>query len=136
MISLKTFVERLQVFDFPGKETNAHALFSEAKAREEPFLSALDQAEESRNLDGEDARERKAKMDELRADTEVLRYRFATTPGLGLSAAIEDSAPTLLSNARTFYKGAMQHDRVLGDKEIVAQSSQRSALFGAVVRIR
>ncbi|KAK6440440.1 hypothetical protein LTR95_003326 [Oleoguttula sp. CCFEE 5521] len=157
VVDLQTAIEHLQVFNFPGKETSAHALFAEAQAREELVLSALDSFETSGNLDGpdcwgqltaaqtllsaaaglstEDARERKARVYELKADTEVLRYRFASTPGLGLSDAIRNSAATLLSNARTFYNGAMQHGRVLGEEEIVAQSSQRSALFGEVVRI-
>ncbi|KAK6434596.1 hypothetical protein LTR95_009225 [Oleoguttula sp. CCFEE 5521] len=156
-VDLQTAIEQLQVFNFPGKESSAHALFAEAQAREELVLSALDRSETSGNIDGpdcwgqltaaqallsaaaglstDDARERKARIYELKADTEVLRYRLASTSGIELSDAIRCSAGTLLSNSRTFYKGAMQHGQMLGDEEIVAQSSQHSALFDEVVRI-
>nr|OQO26779.1 hypothetical protein B0A51_07383 [Rachicladosporium sp. CCFEE 5018] len=156
-IDLRAAIEQLQVFNFPGKELSAHALFAEAQARQEVVLTALDREVEAGYIDGvycwgqltaaqtllsaaaglgtDDARERKARIYELKADTEVLRYRFATMHGAGISDAIHNSAATLLSNARTFYKGAMQHGRVLGDEEIVEQSSQRAALFDALVRI-
>nr|OQO20734.1 hypothetical protein B0A51_12768 [Rachicladosporium sp. CCFEE 5018] len=156
-IDLRAAIEQLQVFNFRGKETSAHALFAEAQARQEVVLTALDREVEAGYIDGvycwgqltaaqtllsaaaglgtDDARERKARIYELKADTEILRYRFATMHGAGISDAIHNSAATLLSNARTFYKGAMQLGRVLGDEEIVKQSSQRAALFDALVRI-
>ena len=157
MIELKTYTERLQAFEMPGKDQDVHALFSEAQARSELVHSALDQADntgifdisacwkqlttgqdlltKASKLTTDDAKERRAKIYDSKADIELLRWRLATGPYPGLSDAVKKSGPTLLANARTFYKGAADHGRALGEGEIVEKGIVRFALVNEMVRL-
>lgn len=159
LIELQTYMARLDTFaTLPGKDQSAHALFVEAQARSELVLSALDQTQAqpamfpasecwkqlstaqtslttASKLTDEDAKERKAKVYESKADIELLRWHLASSPGYGLSEAVQKSAPTLLANARTFYKGAADHGRVLGEEEVVEKATGRYVLVNAMVRL-
>lgn len=153
LIELKTYIERLQAFDnIPGKDADAHALTTEARARSEVVLSAFDQQSDSSSefpasdcwkqlsitqdrltkaskLTTEDAKERKAEVYQSKGDAELLRYRLATIPGSSLSESIRNSGLTLLSNAFKFYKGAADHAKVLGDVDIADKAKRRMGLI-------
>jgi hypothetical protein len=77
----------------------------------------------------------RAKIYESKADVELLRCRLATTPNIGLSDAVRKSSPTLLANTRTFYKGAVDHGRALGEDEIVKKGKRRCALVNEMIRL-
>jgi hypothetical protein len=152
LIELKTYIERLQAFDnIPGKDGDAHALITEAQARSEVVLSALDQADSSNEfpasdcwkqlsitqdrltkaskLTTEDAKESKADIYQSKGDAELLRYRLATIPGSTLSDSIRNSGLTLLSNAFKFYKGAADHAKALGDPEVGDKAKRRMGMI-------
>lgn len=152
LIELKTYIERLQAFDnIPGKDADAHALTTEARARSEVVLSAFDQSDSSSEfptsdcwkqlsitqdrltkaskLTTEDAKERKAEVYQSKGDAELLRYRLATIPGSTLSESIRNSGLTLLNNAFKFYKGAADHAKVLGDDDIADKAKRRMGLI-------
>jgi hypothetical protein len=153
LIELKTYIERLQAFDnIPGKDADAHALTTEARARSEVVLSAFDQQSDSSSefpasdcwkqlsitqdrltkaskLTTEDAKERKAEVYQSKGDAELLRYRLATIPGSSLSESIRNSGLTLLSNAFKFYKGAADHAKVLGDVDIADKAKRRMGMI-------
>ncbi|THZ06801.1 hypothetical protein D6C93_01322, partial [Aureobasidium pullulans] len=75
-----------------------------------------------------EAKERKARVYESRGDVELLRFNLATTPAAGLSAAIQKSAPTLIKNAQTYYRGAMNLFRVEGDAEAAGKVEVRGLI--------
>jgi hypothetical protein len=153
LIELKTYIERLQAFDnIPGKDADAHALTTEARARSEVVLSAFDQQSDSSSefpasdcwkqlsitqdrltkaskLTTEDAKERKAEVYQSKGDAELLRYRLATIPGSSLSESIRNSGLTLLSNAFKFYKGAADHAKVLGDVDVADKAKRRMGMI-------
>jgi len=159
LIELQTYMARLDTFvTLPGKDRSAHALFTEAQARSELVLSALDQTQAqpamfpasecwkqlstaqisltaASKLTDEDAKERKAKVYESKADIELLRWRLASAPGYGLSEAVQKSAPTLLANSRTFYKGAVDHGKALGEDDVVEKATGRYVLVNAMAKL-
>lgn len=159
LIELHSYMARLDTFAMlPGKEQSAHALYTEAQARSELVLSALDQTQAqpamfpasecwkqlstaqtsltaASKLTDEDAKERKAKIYESKADLELLRWRLAGASGYGLSEAVQKSAPTLLANARTFYKGAVDHGKALGEEDVVEKATGRYVLVDAMARL-
>jgi hypothetical protein len=57
-----------------------------------------------------------------------LRFNLATTPAAGLSTAIQKSAPTLIKNAQTYYRGAMNLFRAEGDAEAAAKVEVRGLI--------
>lgn len=75
-----------------------------------------------------EAKARKARVYESRGDVELLRFNLATTPAAGLSPAIQKSAPTLIKNAQTYYRGAMNLFRAEGDVEAAAKVEVRSLI--------
>lgn len=153
LIELKTYIERLQAFDnIPGKDADAQALMTEARARSEVVLSAFDQSESSTTefpasdcwkqlsitqdrltkaskLSTEDAKEDRAEIYQSKGDAELLRYRLATIPGSTLSESIRNSGLTLLSNAFKFYKGAADHAKALGDVDIGDKAKRRMGMI-------
>ncbi|KAI4716432.1 hypothetical protein E4T48_07360 [Aureobasidium sp. EXF-10727] len=79
-----------------------------------------------------EAKARKPRVYESRGDVELLRFNLATTPAAGLSTAIAKSAPTLIKNAQTYYRGAMNLFRAEGDIEAAAKVEVRG-LIAAVL---
>ncbi|KAG2167552.1 hypothetical protein JADG_007291 [Aureobasidium aubasidani] len=75
-----------------------------------------------------EAKERKARVYESRGDVELLRFNLATTPAAGLSAATQKSAPTLIKNAQTYYRGAMNLFRAEGDAEAAGKVEVRGLI--------
>ncbi|KAH0385349.1 hypothetical protein KCU92_g3563, partial [Aureobasidium melanogenum] len=75
-----------------------------------------------------EAKARKARVYESRGDVELLRFNLATTPAAGLSPAIQKSAPTLIKNAQTYYRGAMNLFRAEGDVEAAAKVEVRGLI--------
>jgi hypothetical protein len=75
-----------------------------------------------------EAKARKARVYESRGDVELLRFNLATTPAAGLSAAIQKSAPTLIKNAQTYYRGAMNLFRAEGDADAAAKAEVRGLI--------
>ena len=157
LIEFKTYIERLQAFDIPGKDADAHALITEAQARSEAVLSALDQGDTSSEfpasdcwkqlsitqdrltkaskLTTDDAKECKAEVYQAKGDAELLRYRLACMPGSTLSESVRNSGLTLLSNAFTFYKGASNHAKALGEIEVGEKSKRRMALIHVMATV-
>ena len=158
LIEFKTYIERLQAFDMPGKDGDAHALMTEAQARSEAVLSALDQGDSSPSefpasdcwkqlsitqdrltkaskLTTDDAKECKAEVYAAKGDAELLRYRLASMPGSTLSESIRNSGLTLLSNAFTFYKGAGNHAKALGEVEVGEKAKRRMALIHVMATV-
>lgn len=157
LIEFKTYIERLQAFDIPGKDADAHALMTEAQARSEAVLSALDQGDASSEfpasdcwkqlsitqdrltkaskLTTDDAKECKAEVYAAKGDAELLRYRLATMPGSTLSESVRNSGLTLLSNAFTFYKGAGNHAKALGEIEVGEKANRRMALIHVMATV-
>jgi hypothetical protein len=157
-IELETYLQRLDAFSLPGKETSAHALCSEAEARMELAHSIIDRLQSSADvptqlcwkqltlvqelystatkLEDEDAKERKANTYESKGDVELLRHRLASSLGSPLSDIIKRSAKTLIQNAQTFYKGAAQLARSEGDRDLEVKAKQRwmiAADIGAIM---
>lgn len=75
-----------------------------------------------------EAKARKARVYESRGDVELLRFNLATTPAAGLSTAIQKSAPTLIKNAQTYYRGAMNLFRAEGDVEAAVKVEVRGLI--------
>ena len=146
-IELDTYLQQFSAFDIPAKEHSTHALTSEAEARTEFSLSAVENFQGSATfpaqvvwkelakaqdlytaatkLDTEDAKERKAHIYELKGNVELLRHRLASTAGTPLSENIQRSAKTLVQNAQTYYKGAAQLARADADSELEVKAKQR-----------
>ncbi|KAF2161729.1 hypothetical protein M409DRAFT_69540 [Zasmidium cellare ATCC 36951] len=147
IIELQTYVERLETFNIPGKEADATALNTEAEARTELVLASLDRFGESSDLPAmlcwkqmslsqdlytqttklstEDAQERRAETYKAKGDLELLRHRVANVPKADLSDGVRKSAKTLIQNAQTYYKGAVSHAKVSGDKDVEEEAQQR-----------
>ena len=146
-IELETYIDRLDVFNIPGRNQSAHALSAEAEARTElassvvhgfssspenaapicwqQLTTAQDLFTSATKLDSDEAKERKAHMYELKGNVELLRHRLATAAGSTLSDSIKRSAKTLMQNAQTYYKGAAQLARADGDSELEVKAKQR-----------
>ncbi|KAM0721800.1 hypothetical protein Q7P37_002725 [Cladosporium fusiforme] len=160
LIELQTYVERLQAFkDLPNKDADAHALTTEARARFELVLSALDQADSSSPADfpvsdcwkqlsitqelltkatkltTEDAKERKAEVYQSKGDAELIRFRLASMPSTALSENVRKSGPTLLANTFKFYKGAADHAKILGDEEVAEKAKGRMAVVHVMAKV-
>ncbi|CAK4030595.1 hypothetical protein DOTSEDRAFT_163364 [Lecanosticta acicola] len=147
VIGFQTYLERLDTFDVPGKEEDVNALCSEAQARTELVMSALDRFDEpselpsatcwkqltlaqdlyskATRLTSEEAQERKADIYQTKGDLELLRHRIANVQKADLSDAIRKSAPTLVQNAQTYYKGAVSHAKASEDEEVEEDAQQR-----------
>lgn len=147
-IELETYRERLNVsFDLPGKLESAQALSTEGEARTELVLSAFDLLDDpsafpaevlwkqltlaqdlytkATKLPTDDAKERKSGLYKLKGDIELLRTRLALLPNANLDPAIPKSAPTLIGNACTYYKGAAQLARTDGDDDLRGTAMRR-----------
>lgn len=154
-ITIDDFLSRLQVFEGLDLNTNVGAMCIYADALVE-FVSNLllsrivpkahnpaqicwTQLSRAQDLYGkavkintEEAQERKAQIYEARGDVEMLRFRLATSSGESLSASTKASAPTLIKNAQTYYRGATGHYRVTGDEPAAVKAEIRG-LVAAVV---
>ena len=146
-IELDTYLQQVNAFDIPGKEQSAHALSSEADARTELVLSAIETSHDSpeilaqtcwkqlttaqelyttaTKLDTEDAKDRKAHVYESKGNVELLRHRLTSAPGTALAENIQRSAKTLIQNAQTYYKGVAQLARSDDDSELEVKAKQR-----------
>lgn len=83
-------------------------------------------------LNNDEAKQRKPRIYESRGDVELLRFNLATTPAAALSPAVQKSAPTLIKNAQTYYRGAMNLFKAEGDAEAAAKVEVRG-LIAAVL---
>ena len=83
-------------------------------------------------VNNDDSRDRKAQIYESRGDVEMLRLRLASSQGSGLSASIRSSAPTLVKNAQTYYRGASNLFRTEGDSSAAAKVEIRSLIAGVL----
>lgn len=157
MIELQTYVERLDAFNIPGKEQDSEALVAEAEARTELVLSTLDQVGESPELPAslcwkqlstaqdlyskatklttEEAQDSKAEVYKSKGDLELLRHRTIHVPKTDLPDSIRNSAQTLIQNAQTYYKGAVNLARAGGDEDIEEEAKQRWDLAKAVAAL-
>lgn len=154
IIELQTYVERLDTFNMPNKETDATALNTEAEARTELVLACFDRFGESSDLpamlcwkqlslsqdlytqstklNSEDAQERKAETYKAKGDLELLRHRVANVPKADVSDGVRKSAKTLIQNAQTYYKGAVSHAKASGDEDVEEEAQQRLELAKAI----
>ncbi|KAI7617417.1 hypothetical protein KC319_g19318, partial [Hortaea werneckii] len=158
LIEANDYIERLQAFDIPAKDANATALGSEAEARTELATSVMARYEDSADLPHEicwkqlsTSQELYAKATKLdntpqlylsRADVEMLRHRIASLTTVKISDAIRKSAPTLVQNAQTFYKGAVrlaaghsEHAELKSkaQQRLFIASQMRKLLYGAEI---
>ncbi|KAI7286853.1 hypothetical protein KC345_g889 [Hortaea werneckii] len=158
LIEANDYIERLQAFDIPAKDANATALGSEAEARTELATSVMARHEDSADLPHEvcwkqlsTSQELYAKATKLdntpqlylsRADVEMLRHRIASLTTVKISDAIRKSAPTLVQNAQTFYKGAVrlaagnsEHAELKSkaQQRLFIASQMRKLLYGAEI---
>ncbi|KAI5370845.1 putative tetratricopeptide-like helical domain superfamily [Septoria linicola] len=147
LIELQTYIERLNAFDIPGKEGDADALVAEAEARTELVMSTIDRFGESPDIPAtlcwkelttsqdlyskatklttESAQESKAEVYKSKGDLEILRHRLIHIPKTDLSDSTRKSAETLIKNAQTFYKGAVNLAKADGDEDVEEESKQR-----------
>ncbi|GIZ39060.1 hypothetical protein CKM354_000245200 [Cercospora kikuchii] len=147
MIELQQYVERLDAFEIPGKDTDADALVAEAEARTELVMSTIDRFGESPDLPAsvcwkelttsqdryskatklttESAKESKAEVYKFKGDLEILRHRLIHIPKTDLSENTRNSAQTLIKNAQTYYKGAMNLAKADGDEEVEEEAQRR-----------
>ncbi|EME89763.1 uncharacterized protein MYCFIDRAFT_78456 [Pseudocercospora fijiensis CIRAD86] len=157
MIELETYVERIESFNFPGKEQDLDALVAEAAARNELVLSVIDRFGEASNLpaalcwkqltscqdllskaaklNNEEARKGKAEIYHSKGDTELLRYRIILIPNTDLADGIRSGAPTLILNAKTFYKGAVGNAKALGDDVEEGEARKRWSVAKAIAAL-
>jgi tetratricopeptide (TPR) repeat protein len=157
LIELQTYVERLDAFDIPDKESSSEALVAEAEARTELVLSTLDRIGESPDLPvtlcwkqlaaaqdlytqatkltTEEAQESKADTYKSKGDLELLRHRLTLIPGTDLAESVRNSAKTLIQNAQTFYKGAVSHAKVSGDEDIEDEAQQRKLIAQGIAMV-
>ena len=147
MVELETSVARLDAFDLPGKEQSAHALSAEGEARTELILSVFDRGPEevdemaetcwkqltiaqdlyakATKLTTEDAKERKAGNYYSKGNVELLRWRLASCAINDLPDSIKDSSLTLLTNAKTYFKGAARLAGADGERKLELKAQQR-----------
>lgn len=150
LIELNTYIERLSAFDVPGKDSDAGMLCADADARIELVLSAIDRFGESSGLPAmvcwkqlgisqdlyskasklttEEAQDRKAEVYKSKGDLELLRHRIATIQKADLSDVVLKSAKTLIANAQTFYKGAVQLAKQADDEDVEEAAEQRGLI--------
>lgn len=88
-------------------------------------------------LDVPESRERKAAILESRGDVEMYRFRLATSLNLadktpGISPAIKASAPVLVKNAQTYYRGSTTLHRAAGDDVAAAKVHVREIVAGMI----
>lgn len=83
-------------------------------------------------LDDEEAKDRKAQIYESRGDVEMLRFRLATAAAGELSPAVKSSAPTLIKNAQTYYRGSSNLFRAGGDEDAAKKADVRGLVAAAV----
>ncbi|KAI7301256.1 hypothetical protein KC315_g16744 [Hortaea werneckii] len=158
LIEANDYVERLQAFDIPAKDANATALGSEAEARTELATSVMARHEDSADLPtdlcwkqlstSQELYAKATKLDDTpqlflsRADVDMLRHRIASLTTVKISDAIRKSAPTLVQNAQTFYKGAVRLAAGHGEhadlkskaqQRLFIASQMRKLLYGAEV---
>ncbi|EME49204.1 hypothetical protein DOTSEDRAFT_163364 [Dothistroma septosporum NZE10] len=153
-IELQTYLERLTTFDIPNKDEDAGALCAEAEARTELVLSAIDRFEETADLpvslcwkqlslsqdlyskatklSSGDTEERRSEVYKSKGDLELLRHRMASIPKAEISDGVRKSAPTLIQNAQTYYKGAVSCAKVSGGEEVEEVAQQRWELAKAI----
>lgn len=150
MIEAETYLTRLDAFDIPDKEQDATALVSEADARTELVLSVMARLDGSPGLSAmmcwqqlklaqdlytkATALESTAQTYLSRGDVELLRHNIAILPDAKLSDAIRRSAPTLVQNAGTYYRGA---SRLATDEEadVALKAQQRSMVVTCLRRV-
>lgn len=146
-ISELTFQSRLQVFEplnltarFADMSTYADALVEFAttiltsNSQQEDLAQAvwatLTKAQDlygrASKLDSAEARDRKAQIFESRGDVEMLRYRLVIARFEELAANITSSAPLLIKNAETYYRGSVTLFRNAGDEEAAAKAVVRN----------
>jgi len=148
MIELSTYLDRLRSFEIPAKGTNLHALCTEAEARTEFALSALDRFHESPDLPAEvcwtqltlaqdlysqaakldpenGAKERRSEIYESKGSLELLRHRLSTSPDVNLPHSVTNSGQTLIANAQKYYKAAAQLARNENDGELEEKAKER-----------
>lgn len=81
-------------------------------------------------VDDEEAKARKAQIYESRGDVELLRMGLASAEGL--SASIRSSAPTLIKNSQTYYRGATNLFKAQGDVEAARKVEIRGTIAGVL----
>lgn len=84
-------------------------------------------------LDDAETRERKAVIYESRGDVEMLRFRLATSNLSGLAESAKASAPLLIKNAQTYYRGSTTLYNNAGD-EFAANKARIRGLVAAVLQ--
>ncbi|KAF2770290.1 hypothetical protein EJ03DRAFT_78477 [Teratosphaeria nubilosa] len=151
IIEAETYLARLATFDdIPSKDQHPEALQSEAGARSEFSRSIIlrcDELPDPSELPTEICWKqlslaqacygKAAKLDQSpetyssRGDTEMLRHRIATLPNAKVSDAVKKSAPTLVQNAETYYRGAA---RLAGSDEGLREKALERLLVAALVR--
>ncbi|GAB1735064.1 hypothetical protein NU219Hw_g132t1 [Hortaea werneckii] len=150
LIEANDYMERLQAFDVPAKDANATALGSEAEARTELATSVMARHEDSPDLPADlcwkqlsTSQELYAKATKLdttpqlylsRADVEMLRHRIASLTTVKISDAIRKSAPTLVQNAQTFYKGAVRLAAGHGEHAELKSKAQHRLFIASQMR--
>lgn len=157
MIELQTYIDRLNTFSVPGKETDASMLCAEADARIELVLSALDRFGESSSLPAmncwkqlgtsqdlysqasklttEDAQDRKPEIYKSKGDLELLRHRIATLTTSDITEVVAKSAKTLIANSQTFYRGAVQLAKGSGDEDVQETAEQRGLIAREIAEL-
>ena len=158
MIELETFLQRLDSFNLRGKDILAGALSSEAEARKELVLSVIDRFNDASpdfpatlcwtqlgqaqdlyskvtKLTDEDAQDHRAEVYKSKGDIELLRYRLASMSHVNLSDGIRRSASTLVQNAQTFYKGAVEHAKINDDDDLGIVAQQRWDLATSIAAL-
>lgn len=83
-------------------------------------------------LDDPEAKDRKAAIYESRGDVEMLRFRLASEDKGALAANIRASAPLLIKNAQTYYRGATTLFRNAGDEDAAGKTAVRMLVAGKV----
>ncbi|KAK0269867.1 hypothetical protein LTR35_014543 [Friedmanniomyces endolithicus] len=146
LIESADYQTRLEgVFGIPNKDQYVTALTSEAEARTEFTLSVLTRCIGSPEFPVEtcwkqlklaqDLYTKALKLESSpqiylsRGDVEMLRHRIAVMSNVKTSDSIRRSAPTLVQNAQTYYKGAV---RLVTDEdgELREKAGRRLAVSG------
>ncbi|KAH9825628.1 hypothetical protein Tdes44962_MAKER04070 [Teratosphaeria destructans] len=150
-IEAETYLARLTTFDeIPNKDQHPEALQSEAGARSEFCRSIILRFDESADPSelpteicwkqlslAQTCYGKAAKLGPStetylsRGDAEMLRHRIATWPSGKVSDAIRKSAPTLVQNAETYYRGAA---KLAGGDEGLREKALERLLVAALVR--
>lgn len=83
-------------------------------------------------VNNDETKDRKAQIYESRGDVEMLRFRLASAPEAKLSASVQASAPTLIKNAGTYYRGACNLFRADGDVVASKKAEIRGLIAGVL----